>query len=72
MLGSVEVGQFMNLWQKFKQAANKDDESEDEIKKSFEQFDLNGDGFITKDEITQVSSKNLNLLSYLLRIILHT
>ena len=54
MLGSVEVGQFMNLWQKFKQAANKDDESEDEIKKSFEQFDLNGDGFITKDEITQV------------------
>ena len=70
MLGSVEVGQFMNLWQKFKQAANKDDESEDEIKKSFEQFDLNGDGFITKDEITQVSSKILYLLSYLLGIIL--
>ena len=60
VLGSVEIGQFMNLWQKFKQVASKDDESEDEIKKSFEQFDLNGDGFITKDEITQVKSCKLS------------
>ena len=44
----------MKLWQKFKQSANKYDDSEDDIKKSFEEFDINGDGFITKDEITQV------------------
>ena len=44
----------MKLWQKFKQAANKNDDPEDEIKKSFQQFDINGDGYITKDEITEV------------------
>merc|ERR1712083_6027 len=54
VLGSVEMSQFMKLWQKFKQSANKNDDSEDDIKKSFEEFDINGDGFITKDEITQV------------------
>ena len=54
VLGSVEINQFLNLWQKFKQAANKNDDPEDEIKKSFQQFDINGDGYITKDEITEV------------------
>ena len=53
-LGSVEINQFLKLWQKFKQAANKNDDPEDEIKKSFQQFDINGDGYITKDEITEV------------------
>ena len=52
-LGSVEINQFLKLWQKFKQAANKNDDPEDEIKKSFQQFDINGDGYITKDEITE-------------------
>merc|ERR1739844_458433 len=53
-LGSVEINQFLKLWQRFKQAANKNDDPEDEIKKSFQQFDINGDGYITKDEITEV------------------
>ena len=49
----------MKLWQNFKQAANQNDDPEEEIKKSFQQFDINGDGYITKDEITEV---NINLI----------
>ena len=55
--GSVDLGQFMKLWQDFKQSVNEDgDDSEEEIKRAFKDYDVDGDGYITKDEMMNVRS----------------
>ena len=47
----------MRLWKDFKANVNdvEDDGTEDEIKEAFQDYDINGDGYITKDEMVQVS-----------------
>ena len=54
--GSVDLPSFMKLWQKFKESVSEDgDDTEEEIKKAFKDYDVNGDGYITKDEMMNVS-----------------
>ena len=54
--GSVDLTQFMKLWQKFKASVIEEgDETEEEIRKAFKDYDVNGDGYITKDEMMEVS-----------------
>ena len=44
------------LWQKFKESVSEEgDDTEEEIKKAFKDYDVNGDGYITKDEMMNVS-----------------
>ena len=53
--GSVDLTNFMNLWQQFKASVNEEgDDSEEEIKKCFKDYDKDGDGYITKDEMMNV------------------
>lgn len=47
------MSQFMKLWQDFKAKMNEEDETEDEIRQAFRDYDRNGDGYITKDEMLQ-------------------
>jgi Ca2+-binding EF-hand superfamily protein len=52
----VDLAQFMQLWQNFKAFVNEDgDATEEEIMTFFREYDLNGDGYVTKDEIMQAS-----------------
>ena len=44
----------MELWKSFKARVDDDDESEDEIKTAFQSYDIDGDGYITKDEMVKV------------------
>lgn len=44
----------MELWKSFKARVDDDDESEDEIKTAFQSYDIDGDGYITKDEMVTV------------------
>ena len=54
--GGVDLPHFMLLWQKFKESVSEDgDDTEEEIKKAFKDYDVNGDGYITKDEMMNVS-----------------
>merc|ERR1712156_459739 len=62
VLGSVEVGQFMNLWQKFKHAANKDEitqvikemdfvgDVEKEVNRCLADMDVDGNGSVSYAE----------------------
>ena len=48
----------MKFWKKINDERNQDDyESNDEILEAFKKYDINGDGFITKDEIMAVISQ---------------
>ena len=47
----------MELWKSFKARVDDDDETEDEIKTAFESYDIDGDGYITKDEMVTVRHK---------------
>ena len=50
------------LWQKFKESVSEEgDDTEEEIKKAFKDYDVNGDGYITKDEMMNVSLCTLGL-----------
>lgn len=51
---SVDVKRFMYLWKDFKAKVEDEDEDEEEIKSAFRAYDINGDGYITKDEMVQV------------------
>ena len=51
---SVDVRRFMYLWKDFKAKVEDEDEDEEEIKSAFRAYDINGDGYITKDEMVQV------------------
>ena len=55
----LDVATFMRLWKDFKANINNadDDGTEDEIKEAFEDYDINGDGYITKDEMLQAMTK---------------
>lgn len=52
--GSVDRQQFMALWKDFKTRVDEEEETEEEIKEAFKDYDTNGDGYITKDEMIQV------------------
>ena len=53
--GSVDLPSFMKLWQKFKESVSEEgDDSEEEIKNAFKDYDVDGDGYITKDEMMKV------------------
>ena len=56
----LDVETFMRLWKDFKANVNNvdDDGTEDEIKEAFQDYDINGDGYITKDEMVQVITCN--------------
>ena len=55
---SVDVRRFMYLWKDFKAKVEDEDEDEEEIKSAFRAYDINGDGYITKDEMVQVRHKD--------------
>ncbi len=44
----------MELWKCFKARVDENDESEEEIKNAFQNYDIDGDGYITKDEMVTV------------------
>ena len=50
----------MELWKSFKARVDDDDESEDEIKTAFQSYDIDGDGYITKDEMVKVRRIDLS------------
>jgi len=48
----------MKLWIEFKASVGEDGEdTEDDIKQAFKDYDTNGDGYITKEEMMQVIDK---------------
>ena len=50
----------MKLWIEFKASVGEDGEdTEDDIKQAFKDYDTNGDGYITKEEMMQVLYINL-------------
>lgn len=53
--GSVDLTKFMQLWKQFKESVTEDGEdTEEEIKSAFKDYDVDGDGYITKDEMMKV------------------
>jgi Ca2+-binding EF-hand superfamily protein len=50
----------MELWKSFKARVDDDDESEDEIRTAFRSYDIDGDGYITKDEMVTVKTADRN------------
>ena len=45
----------MSLWKDFKaKVMSEEDESEEDIRAAFKNYDIDGDGYITKDEMVQV------------------
>ena len=50
----MDVKHFMQLWKDFKAKVEDEDEDEEETKSAFRAYDINGDGYITKDEMVQV------------------
>ena len=53
--GSVDLSQFMALWISFKAKVGEDGDTEDDIKTAFREYDIDNDGYITKDEMAEVS-----------------
>ena len=58
--GSVDLSQFMALWTSFKAKVGDDGDTEEDIKTAFQEYDIDHDGYITKDEMVEVS--NLRIL----------
>ena len=52
--GSITTVRFMKFWKTFK--ATETEDSLEDIKSIFQQYDLNGDGFITKEELMEAIS----------------
>ena len=66
--GSVDLSNFMKLWQQFKATVNEDgDDTEEEIKQAFKDYDRDGDGYITKDEMMNV---RISLKTVLIKLVL--
>ena len=57
----MDVKRFMVLWKDFKAKVEDEDEDEEEIKSAFRAYDINGDGYITKDEMVQVRSSAIEI-----------
>jgi len=51
--GSVDISQFMALWISFKAKVGDDGDTEDDIKIAFREYDIDNDGYITKDEMVE-------------------
>jgi len=51
--GSVDLSQFMSLWTSFKAKVGDDGDTEDDIKIAFQEYDIDHDGYITKDEMVE-------------------
>ena len=61
--GSVDLSRFMQLWQKFKQSVtDEEDDTEEDIKKAFKDYDVDGDGYISQDEMMRV---RFNFLTFM-------
>ena len=58
--GSIDQAEFMTLWVAFKAKVGEEGETEAEIKTAFKEYDLDGDGYITKDEMVEVGRVNLS------------
>ena len=52
--GSITTVRFMKFWKTFK--ATETEDSLEDIKSIFQQYDLNGDGFITREELMEAIS----------------
>ncbi len=48
----------MSLWKDFKSKVEEEDDDEEEIRLAFKNYDINGDGYITKDEMVQVRASS--------------
>lgn len=46
--------EFMKLWADFKGRVGAEGETEEDIKVAFREYDLDNDGYITKDEMVEV------------------
>lgn len=55
--GSIDQSEFMTLWIAFKAKVGEEGETEAEIKTAFKEYDLDGDGYITKDEMVEAITK---------------
>lgn len=55
--GSIDQSEFMALWVAFKAKIGEEGETEAEIKTAFKEYDLDGDGYITKDEMVEAITK---------------
>jgi len=55
--GSIDQSEFMALWIAFKAKIGEEGETEAEIKTAFKEYDLDGDGYITKDEMVEAITK---------------
>merc|ERR1712227_54871 len=51
--GSVDLSLFMSLWTSFKAKVGDDGDTEDDIKTAFQEYDIDHDGYITKDEMVE-------------------
>lgn len=49
--GSVDQTEFMELWKSFKAKVDEEDDTEEDIQSAFKTYDIDGDGYITKDEM---------------------
>ena len=47
----------MVLWTSFKAKVGDDGDTEDDIKMAFREYDIDNDGYITKDEMIEVITK---------------
>ena len=56
--GSVDLSQFLKLWQQFKASVSEDGDTEEDIQSAFKDYDVDGDGYITKDEMMRVCLAN--------------
>ena len=50
----MDLSQFMALWTSFKAKVGDDGDTEDDIKTAFQEYDVDHDGYITKDEMVEV------------------
>lgn len=55
--GSIDQSEFMTLWIAFKAKVGEEGETEAEIKTAFKEYDLDGDGYISKDEMLEAITK---------------
>ena len=46
----------MELWKSFKAKVDEEDDTEEDIKTAFKTYDIDGDGYITKDEMVTVKT----------------